>query len=336
MNQDSPIDPDTVVSIKEVTVIKDGHRLIEGVNWEIKAGERWILFGANGSGKTTLMEVVSSYLFPARGSVHLFGHKLGKVDVRKLRPRIGYVGPAPTQLVRTTFPGIEIVLTGLHASFVDTRWHTYEDADWERARECLRLLHAERLADREFGTMSEGEKKRVLIARSLMASPDLLLLDEPGSGLDLGARERSGRLTGGAGSQPRVHPGGPGHPSRRGDPARLRPHHHDVGRQRGHLRSNRGSPDAGGTLPHLRHEPRSRTTRPPLARLVTRRRLTTSCQLPARTRPPRVCAWSPFAHCAERSCLAHVLHIEVARIGGWAPRLEPGALSPTQWGKGPP
>jgi iron complex transport system ATP-binding protein len=194
MTQDSSggaqLDPDVVVSVDGVTVIKDGHRLIEGVDWTIRAGERWILFGANGSGKTTLMEVVSSYLFPARGSVHLFGHKLGKVDVRKVRTRIGYVGPAPTQLVRTTFPGIEIVLTGLHASFVDTRWHTYEDADWERARECLRTLHAERLADREFGTMSEGEKKRVLIARSLMSSPDLLLLDEPGSGLDLGARER--------------------------------------------------------------------------------------------------------------------------------------------------
>lgn len=190
MSESSPVDPDVVVSLRNVTVIKDGNRLIEDVDWEVKAGERWILFGANGSGKTTLMEVVSSYLFPARGSVHLFGHRLGKVDVRTLRPRIGYVGPAPTSLVRTTFPGIEIVLTGLHASFVDTRWHTYEDADWERARECLRLLHAERLADRAFGTMSEGEKKRVLIARGLMSSPDLLLLDEPGSGLDLGARER--------------------------------------------------------------------------------------------------------------------------------------------------
>ncbi|MDH4116467.1 MAG: ATP-binding cassette domain-containing protein [Acidimicrobiia bacterium] len=179
-----------VVSVDGVTVIKDGNRLIQDVDWTIRAGERWILFGANGSGKTTLMEVVSSYLFPARGSVHLFGHRLGKVDVRKLRPRIGYVGPAPTALVRTTFPSIEIVLTGLHASFVDTRWHTYDEADWERARECLRILHADRLSDRQFGTMSEGEKKRVLIARSLMSRPDLLLLDEPGSGLDLGARER--------------------------------------------------------------------------------------------------------------------------------------------------
>jgi iron complex transport system ATP-binding protein len=179
-----------VVSINNVSVIKSGNLLLDGVSWDIGAGERWILFGANGSGKTTLMEVVSSYLFPTRGSVNLFGHRLGRVDVRTLRPRIGYVGPAPTSLVRTQFPSIEIVLTGLHASFVDTRWHTYEETDWDRARDCLRTLHAEKLAEREFGTMSEGEKKRVLIARALMSSPDLLLLDEPGSGLDLGARER--------------------------------------------------------------------------------------------------------------------------------------------------
>lgn len=179
-----------ILAIEHASVIRDGHLLLDDVSWEIGPDERWILFGANGSGKTTLMEVASSYLFPSRGTVHLFGHKLGKVDVRALRPRIGYVGPAPTALVRTTLSSLEIVITGLHASFVDTRWHTYEDRDWDRAQECLAMLHAERLAERQFGTMSEGEKKRVLIARSLMGAPDLLLLDEPGSGLDLGARER--------------------------------------------------------------------------------------------------------------------------------------------------
>lgn len=179
-----------VVSLENVTVIKDGNRLIHNVSWTIGEGERWILFGANGSGKTTLLEVVSSYLFPTKGSVSLFGQRLGAADVRLLRPRIGYVGPAPTQYVRSHYSSLNIVITGLHASFVDTRWHTYEDADWDRAAECLETLHAGHLADREFATMSEGERKRVLIARSLMAAPDLLLLDEPGSGLDLGARER--------------------------------------------------------------------------------------------------------------------------------------------------
>lgn len=184
------MDSQPIVSVEHVSVVKDGTSLIEDISWEIGPGERWILFGANGSGKTTLLEVVSSYLYPTRGSVSLFGEPIKRADVRRLRPRIGYVGPAPSQFVRSHLRSIDIVITGLHASFLDTRWHTYEDADWDRAAECLRVLHAERLADREFGTMSEGEKKRVLIARSLMAAPELLLLDEPGSGLDLGARER--------------------------------------------------------------------------------------------------------------------------------------------------
>ena len=179
-----------VVEVTGATVLKSGRQLISDVDWTIGAGERWVLFGANGSGKTTLLNVVSTYQFPARGTVRILGEQLGRTDVRELRPRIGYVGPAPASLVRSYLKGRDIVVTGKHAAFVDTRWHTYADDDWEAADRHLETLQATHLGDREFANLSEGEKKRVLIARALMANPELLLLDEPGSGLDLGARER--------------------------------------------------------------------------------------------------------------------------------------------------
>ncbi len=179
-----------VVEVAGATVIKAGKQLISDVDWTVRRGERWVLFGANGSGKTTLLNVVSTYQFPARGTVRIFGEQLGRTDVRELRPRIGYVGPAPASLVRSYLKARDIVVTGKHAAFVDTRWHAYTDTDWEKADQHLATLQATGLAQREFANLSEGEKKRVLIARALMAEPELLLLDEPGSGLDLGARER--------------------------------------------------------------------------------------------------------------------------------------------------
>ncbi len=179
----------TAIDLRGVTVMKSGKQLISRVDWQVRRGERWVLFGPNGAGKTTLLQVVSTYQFPARGTATILGKRMGRTDVRRLRPRIGYVGPAPASLVRRYLPCREIVVTGRHAAFVDTRWHEYTDSDWEFADRQMEMMGVSSMAQREFATLSDGEKKRVLIARALMAKPELLLLDEPGTGLDLGARE---------------------------------------------------------------------------------------------------------------------------------------------------
>lgn len=179
-----------VVELTGVSVKRSGKLLLDQVDWTIRSGEHWVVFGANGSGKTTLLQVVSSYQFPYRGTVTVLGETLGRTDVRSLRPRIGYVGPEPTKLIREYLPCRKIVVTGRHASFLDTRWHTYTEDDWASADKHLETMDAAQFSDREFITLSEGEKKRVLIARALMTDPELLLLDESASGLDLGSRER--------------------------------------------------------------------------------------------------------------------------------------------------
>ena len=178
-----------VVGLEGVAVIREGRRLLDRVDWTVNAHERWVVLGPNGSGKTTMLQVASTYLTPSRGIVRVLGHTRGRFDVRDLRERIGYAGAGPASLVRTNLPALEIVVTGRHAAFVDSRWHDYTDGDWMKARANLDRLGAGRLADRTFGTLSAGEKQRVLIARSLMTDPDLLLLDEAATGLDLGARE---------------------------------------------------------------------------------------------------------------------------------------------------
>jgi iron complex transport system ATP-binding protein len=178
-----------VIALEGVSVVRDGRALLDDIDWAVQRHERWVVLGPNGAGKTTMLQVASTYLGPTRGTVRLLGETFGKVDVRDLRKRIGYAGAAPAQLVRDYLPALEIVVTGKYASFVAERWNDYSKEDWDVASHQLDRLAAGKLAKRRFGSLSTGEKQRVLIARSLMTKPEVLFLDEATTGLDLGARE---------------------------------------------------------------------------------------------------------------------------------------------------
>jgi len=175
--------------LHQVGLQREGRWILDGIDWRVNDGERWLVLGANGSGKTSLVRIASLYEHPTRGRVEVLGETLGKTDVRTLRRRIGMTSAALAAQFRPSLTAHEVVVTGRFAA-LEPWWHTYGDTDHERAREALGRLGVAHLAQRTLGTLSSGEAQRVLLARTLVNDPPLVLLDEPSARLDLGGREQ--------------------------------------------------------------------------------------------------------------------------------------------------
>ena len=176
-----------VVTLDHVSVWTPERKVIlDDISWEVFPGEQWVVLGPNGAGKTTLLSLVGADRHPSQGRIELLGETVGRTDMRALRARIGRVDPAAHAL--DWLNGRELVLTGLRNT-VWPRWEDWGDAEYARADDLLALVGCDELAERELKTLSHGERQRLRIARALISSPELLLLDEPATGLDFPARE---------------------------------------------------------------------------------------------------------------------------------------------------
>lgn len=190
-----------VLSFDNVSLTRDGTNILRNFSWSVDSTQRWVVLGPNGAGKTSLMRIAAGQMFPSSGTVRVLDRTLGKTDLSELRNRIGFASSAQAQRIPASETVRDAVMTAAYA--VEGRWtERYESIDEKRAMRVLSEWNLEAFAEHPFGTLSDGERKRTLIARAVMADPELLLLDEPASSLDVGAREQLLHLLQGFASSP--------------------------------------------------------------------------------------------------------------------------------------
>ncbi len=191
----------TVINFKDVSLVRDGKSILDRIDWQVDDSQRWVIIGPNGAGKTSLLRLAAAQLHPTAGDAEILGERLGEVNVFELRTRIGFASSALAAHIPNSETVLDAVMTAAYA--VTGRWNEkYDEIDERRARRVLAEWHLQDFADRAFGTLSDGERKRTQIARSVMTDPELLLLDEPVASLDLAARESTIKIIGSYASAP--------------------------------------------------------------------------------------------------------------------------------------
>jgi iron complex transport system ATP-binding protein len=190
-----------VLHFRDVSVMRDGRPILDRVDWDVASDQRWVVIGPNGAGKTTLLRLAAAQLQPTSGEASVLGKRLGAVNVFELRTQIGLASSSTAANIPNSERVLDAVMTASYG--ITGRWNEkYDDVDERRARRVLAEWQLEEYADRPFGTLSDGERKRAEIARSVMPDPELLLLDEPVASLDLAAREQTIKIIGAYASAP--------------------------------------------------------------------------------------------------------------------------------------
>jgi iron complex transport system ATP-binding protein len=189
------------LDFQNVVVTRDGKDVLKSVSWRVEGNERWVVLGPNGAGKTTLLKVAAAQIQPSSGTAEILSQVLGATNVFDLRTRVGFASSSLAARIPNSESVLNAVLTASYA--VTGRWKEhYEEIDERRAKRVLAEWNLAELADRAFGTLSDGEQKRVQLARAVMTDPEILLLDEPVASLDLGSREQTVALLGAYASTP--------------------------------------------------------------------------------------------------------------------------------------